>query len=122
MDDDFNSPSALAVLFDLSKAVNTLMSADIQPNRVTLETIDALYNELAGEVLGILPGKTDNKVDAKREEGLIQLLIDTRAKARQKKDFDTSDEIRDRMKAIVIILEDCKDRSTWELSQAAEDQ
>ena len=54
MDDDFNTPRAIATLFDLSREVNTLLNSDKPVSRATLEAIDGLYRTLGGDVLGIL--------------------------------------------------------------------
>ena len=118
MDDDFNSPAALAVLFDYSKRVNKLLSAEKQAARATLEEIDTLYQQLAGQVLGVLPKGTDSGTNAKREAGLIQILIDTRSQARLKQDFDTSDAIRKRLQDLGVILEDSKEDTTWKISRS----
>ena len=118
MDDDFNSPAALAVLFDYSKRVNKLLSAEKQAARATLEEIDTLYQQLAGQVLGVLPKGTDSGTNAKREAGLIQILIDTRSQARLKQDFDTYDAIRKRLQDLGVILEDSKEDTTWKISRS----
>ena len=116
MDDDFNSPAALAVLFDFGKSVNKLISTESLPARRTLEYIDGLYQKLAGEVLAVLPKDSVSNIDADRQTSLIQLLIDTRTQARQRNDFDSSDAIRDQMQSIGIMLEDSKDGTTWNLA------
>ena len=119
MDDDFNSASALAVLFDFSKRVNAILRSESQPSRSTLEAIEKLYKELAGEVLGVYPSNTIRSFDNKIESGLIQLLIDTRTQARQRKDFATSDAIRDQLVTIGVILEDGKEGTSWKLAPTA---
>ena len=55
MDDDFNTPQAIAALFDLGREVNTLLNSGQAVSRATLEAIDGLYRELGGDVLGIVP-------------------------------------------------------------------
>jgi len=113
MNDDFNAPAAIASLFDFSKAVNTLLNAETPPTRPALEAIDALYRELGGQVLGIIPEQAMSSVNAEREAGMIRLLIEMRAQARQRKDFPQSDAIRDRLRDLGVILEDGKEGTTW---------
>lgn len=113
MNDDFNAPAAIASLFDFSKVVNTLLNAETPPARPALEAIDALYRELGGQVLGIIPEQALSSVNAEREGGLIRLLIEMRAQARQRKDFAQSDVIRDRLKDLGVVLEDGKAGTTW---------
>jgi cysteinyl-tRNA synthetase len=113
MNDDFNAPAAIASLFDFSKVVNTLLNAETPPARPVLEAIDALYRELGGQVLGIIPEQALSSVNAEREAGLIRLLIEMRAQARQRKDFAQSDVIRDRLRDLGVVLEDGKEGTVW---------
>ncbi|MEK9164738.1 MAG: cysteine--tRNA ligase [Chloroflexota bacterium] len=115
MDDDFNTSAAFAVLFDFNKAVNTLLNADTPAARGALEAIDAFYGETGGQVLGVIPETASAAGDAEREAGLIRFLIELRAEARKRKDFATSDAIRNRLAELNITLEDGKDGTTWKL-------
>lgn len=115
MNDDFNAPAALAVLQDYTRAVNTLVNGDEPLAAASLEAIDALYNLLGGEVLGIVPDQMEESGSAEREEGLMRLLIDIRAQARQNKDWATSDQIRDQLKKLGISLEDRADGTIWKM-------
>jgi cysteinyl-tRNA synthetase len=116
MSDNFNTPVAISVLFELAKLANTLLAAEPPASRAALEAVDALYRELAGEVLGLLPkdGARSN-ANAEREATLIRLLIEMRAEARARKDFAASDRIRDQLKAAGVVLEDGKSGTTWKL-------
>jgi cysteinyl-tRNA synthetase len=113
MKDDFNAPAALATLQDLTRQVNTLLNEGPLHTKETLAAIDELYRQLGGQVLGIIPDKVVGGPSAEREEGLIQLLIDIRDKARADKDWATSDNIRDQLLALGIILEDRADGTIW---------
>ena len=115
LNDDFNAPAALAALFDLSRAVNTWLSADAAPSRAALELVDNFYRELGGQVLGVVPESAGgaNGANAEREAGLVRLLIALRAEARQRKDFALADAIRDRARELGVVLEDGKEGTTW---------
>ncbi|HLF01471.1 MAG TPA: cysteine--tRNA ligase, partial [Anaerolineales bacterium] len=76
MDDDFNTPVAMAGLFDFNKTVNTLLNGETPITRETLETIDTFYRETGGQVLGVIPDRVSASVDGAREAGLIRLLIE----------------------------------------------
>jgi cysteinyl-tRNA synthetase len=116
LNDNFNTPVAISGLFDLAKLTNTLLNAPEVPNRASLQAIDQLYRELGGQVLGIVPEQAAAaSADAEREAGLIRLLIDMRAEARQRKDFATSDQIRERLRALGVTLEDGKGGTTWKI-------
>jgi cysteinyl-tRNA synthetase len=97
MDDDFNTPQALAALFDLTKEVNTLLNSGEPVSLGTLEAIDGLYRELGGDVLGIIPDRLPEEAEAGLEGALVQILIDLRQEFRQAKDWAKADAIRDRL-------------------------
>lgn len=115
MDDDFNAPAALAVLQDLTRQVNTLVNEKGPHTHGTLSAINQLYRELGGDVLGIVPEQAEVSANAEREDGLIRLLIELRAQARAKKEWATSDQIRDQLKALGVVLEDRADGTIWKL-------
>lgn len=113
MNDDFNTPAAMAGLFDFNKTVNTLLNGEAPMPRETLEALEAFYHEVGGQVLGVIPNQTTGSVNAEREAGLIRLLIDLRAEARKRKDFAIGDSIRTRLSDLGVTLEDGKDGTTW---------
>lgn len=116
MDDDFNAPAALAVLQDLTKQVNKMLNEGSAQTVGTLTAVDHLFRELGGEVLGIIPDEAaGSSADANREAGMIELLITLRAQARANKDWATSDQIRDQLKALGVTLEDRADGTVWKV-------
>ncbi|GAB5493619.1 MAG: cysteine--tRNA ligase [Phototrophicaceae bacterium] len=116
MDDDFNTPQAIAVLQELTRDVNTLLNSDEEVGLTVLEAINATYNELGGDILGIIP-KTESAGGANeaRESALIQMMIDMRKNARANKDYAESDRIRDELANIGVILEDRADGTVWKI-------
>lgn len=119
MNDDFNTPQAIAVLFDFSRAVNQRLNADTKPGRGELEAIDTVFREYADQVLGVLPAKAAQveSIQSGLDAPLMQILIDVRTEARKQKLFALSDLIRDRLKALGIVLEDKKDGTEWKLQK-----
>src|SRR5690606_29702018 len=115
MNDDFNAPGALAVLQDLTRQVNTLINEGGPQTSGTLAAIDALFRELGGEVLGIVPEREEGGADAEREDGLVRLLIELRNQARANKEWATADTIRNRLKELGVVLEDRADGTIWKL-------
>ena len=111
MDDDFNVPEALAVLFDLAKAANKAKETGDQ------ERIKLLVNELVhlSKPLGLL--QQDPEVFLKSgvnvKESEIEALIDKREKARDSGDYSEADGIRDQLFEQNIILEDSKEGTFW---------
>jgi cysteinyl-tRNA synthetase len=113
MDDDFNAPLAVAALQELTRDVNSLLNGDAAVGLNTLKAIDDFYTETAGDVLGLIPGAEATTANAQREAGLVQLLIDMRARARKEKNFAESDRIRDELSGLGITLEDRPDGTVW---------
>jgi cysteinyl-tRNA synthetase len=116
MDDDFNSPAALAVLFDLTTEVNKLLNSDIKLSRGTLEAIEGTYQSLGGRVLGVVPDQFQQEANLELVDGLVKMLIEMRAEARAARDFGRADEIRDRLAALGVALEDRPEGTTWRLN------
>ena len=116
MDDDLNTPQALAVLFDFGREVNTLLNSSEPVTAASLEAIDDVYRSLGGAVLGIVPDQIASLVGAGAEAQLMELLIRLRAEARVRKDWAMADAIRNDLTRIGIALEDRLDGTTWRLS------
>ena len=116
MNDDFNSPAALSALQDLTRKVNTLLNEGEALSSGSLQAIDDLYRDLGGSVLGLVPDSAESNANAEREAGLIRLLIDLRAQARDNKEWATSDQIRDQLTELGVALKDGADGTTWTLS------
>jgi cysteinyl-tRNA synthetase len=121
MNDDFNTPRAIAALFDLSREVNILLNSGEAVSKATLEAIEGLYQSLGGDVLGLMfdaqaTGGT-SQADVDLVDGLVRMLIDTRQQARQARDWATSDAIRDQLAELGITLEDGPEGTRWRLSR-----
>ena len=100
MDDDLNTANAIAVLFDMVKAINTAFNESEPHSREILNQCSELLKKLGG-VLGILNKQVSTSPDAE-----IEQLIEQRQAARKNKDWATADAIRDRLASMDIILED----------------
>lgn len=113
MDDDFNTPEAIAVLFDLAKEINRVKSTDL----VQAHQYAATLIEL-GDVLGILQQSPDAFLKSTSGENnddvdLIEDLIIQRNQARADKDWAKADEIRDKFQQMGIVLEDKNGVTSW---------
>ena len=114
MQDDFNSPSAISVLFEMVKQINILKKKD------QLTHANALASELISlsNILGILSENPEeyftSGINLSNED--IEQAIERRNKARQEKDFELSDKIRDDLLKEGIILEDKGTKTIWKKS------
>ncbi|MGD2206712.1 MAG: cysteine--tRNA ligase [Anaerolineae bacterium] len=117
MDDDFNTSQGIAALFDLGREVNALLNTDQPVSRATLEAIDSLYRELGGEVLGIVPDDLAQEVGGGLVNDLLRLIIQLRQEARDARDWEKADVIRDRLAEMNIALEDGPEGTRWRLSR-----
>ncbi len=118
MNEDFNTAEAMAVLFNLTKEVNSLLNSEEEISKGTLSEIDSFYRIYGDNVLGIIPEKTaqhgSNDADAyKMEDNLIKALIDTRNDLRTSKNWELADKIRNRLSELGIIIEDKKEKAAW---------
>lgn len=129
MNDDFNTPQAIAVLFDLAHEVNTMLHNGTKLNRRVLQEIIMLMTELGGKIIGIFlekvtlqAGVLELKFDlppaklqpsASLENRLITLVLSLRDEARKEKLYKLSDQIRDGLLKLGITIEDRKEGTRW---------
>jgi cysteinyl-tRNA synthetase len=114
MDDDFNAPQAIAVIFDFVREANREIAGNENIDTLFFQKAKAALQETAQQVLGIihfddLSGGNGNSL----EKELIELLIDLRIKAKLEKNYALSDNIRDGLKKLGIVLQDGKDKTTF---------
>ncbi len=115
VDDDFNFPKGVAVIFDFVREVNREMQTDKEFKVEFYQSAKEFLVKTAEEVLGILDWKeleTPAVTDSKEDE-LIRLLIDLRANAKKEKNYALADEIRNRLGEMGIVLQDTKDGVTY---------
>lgn len=105
LEDDLNTPQALAVLFDLARAVNRARDAG-EPAGAARGALLEL-----GGVLGLgFAAASSGAADA---APFVELLIDVRASLRQARQFELADQVRDRLAELGITLEDGRDGTRW---------
>jgi cysteinyl-tRNA synthetase len=117
MDDDFNTAGALAALFDMSRDINRFLNSDAPVSRGTLASIDRIFRDLGGDVLGLIPddlGAQEGTADL--ASNLMALLVDLRNEYRTNKEYDKADAIRDRLVMLGVVLEDYPGGTNWYLS------
>jgi cysteinyl-tRNA synthetase len=114
MDDDFNTPQAIAVLFDLARELNQAFAREKNFTRASLEAVERWYEMHAGTVLGIKTGESRGAERSGTLVGpLVELLLEIRSEIRAQKLWALSDKIRDGLAGIGIGLEDKKTGTIW---------
>lgn len=109
MNDDFNTAKVLANLFELVPIINAIRDKHLSPNvlkATTLEMLQRYFHEYIENILGL---RDENAEDEGKLDGVLSLLIELRKEARAKKDYATSDKIRNQLQALGISLKDDKD-------------
>jgi len=107
MDDDFNTPLAIAALHELVKAINT--ARDNSANAEQLKSVQMMLRELTG-VLGL---QLKEKTGSSDVEAQVNALIVERNEARKQKQWALSDQLRDKLKELGVTIEDSKDGTKW---------
>ena len=114
MNDDFNSPKCMAVLFDLVTRINSYKDGHTHIEQLSTDTLNRLKKEMSDWVFEILGLKDEESTHGSDKlDGVMQLIIELRAQARGKKDFAVSDLVRDRLTKLKIMLKDSKDGTQW---------
>jgi len=113
MDDDFNTAVALSELFELARDVHTWEGRRLPPE--TWRAVGQTFDRLGGDVLGVVPRVYPQDAAAPKEllEPVVRLLIEMRAEARKARNYALADDIRNRLKAAGIQLDDRPEGTTW---------
>ncbi len=118
MDDDFNTPQAVAVIFDFTKEVNRVIAENENISKGFYSEVKDFLTKTAADVLGILDfNSLKAESDGKLEGELIELLIKIRQDAKNNKNFKLADSIRDELKDLGIQLQDSKDKTNYKISR-----
>jgi cysteinyl-tRNA synthetase len=112
MNDDFNTPVLVAHLFDAVRVIN---SANDGKENLTASDIDLLKKLMHNFVFDVL-GLKDESAGGQNTallDGVMKMILEIRAEAKAKKDFATSDKLRDTLAALGITIKDSKDGALW---------
>jgi cysteinyl-tRNA synthetase len=116
MSDDFSTAKALANMFEMVPVINSMKDKTIPVSALSPKTFELLQKQMKLFVEDIFGLKSVTEADNKKLQGVMQLLVDIRKEARAKKDFVTSDKIRNQLQRLGIALKDEKDGSiSWSI-------
>ena len=117
LDDDLNTPIVLAHLFEACSIVNRVNDGHAKATAEDIEALRRLFDTFLFEILGVSDDVVEggDKSALKPFEDAVDLLLDLRAQAKAKKDWATSDAIRDGLAQIGFNVKDTKDGFEWSL-------
>ena len=114
--DDLNTPIALSHIFDAVRLVNSAKAGELKLSKGDLETLTQLFDDIVFGVLGL---KDESAAESGKGQeivsGLMDMVLEERAKAKAAKDWAASDAIRDHLKALGITVKDTKDGAEWSI-------
>jgi cysteinyl-tRNA synthetase len=109
MNDDFGTAKVLANMFELVPVINSMKDKTIPVSAISGKTLDWLQKQFKTWIEDILGLGSVNEADSAKLQGVMQLLVDIRKEAKNKKDFATSDKIRNQLAQLGINIKDEKD-------------
>lgn len=109
MNDDFSTAKVLANMFELVPVINSMKDKTIPVSSLSADTFALLQKQFSVYIEDILGLKSVTEADHSRFSSVMQLLMDIRKEAKSRKDFVTSDKIRNQLAQIGILLKDEKD-------------
>lgn len=115
--DDFNTPKALARLFEVTPRINALHGGQIPPDQILPSTLVRLRETMSAllfDVFGL--AEEDQGTASATVNALMDLILDLRGRARASKDWPTADRIRDGLKEAGIVVKDGPEGSSWSAS------
>ena len=116
MDDDLNTPVVIGHLFDLCRIVNQVNDGTAKATAADLDKMKQLFQTFLFDIIGVLPPEAAaGSANLRPYEEAVDLLLQIRAESKAKKDWATSDLIRDRMAAMGFDVKDTKDGVEWKL-------
>ena len=108
MDDDFSTAKVMANMFEIVPVINSMKDKTIPVSAISKQTFELLQGSFKTWLEDIFGLKSVSEADNARLQGVMQLLIDIRKEAKGKKDFVTSDKIRNQLAQLGITLKDEK--------------
>lgn len=116
MNDDFNSPVLIANLFEGVRIINSVNDGKETLSKSDLELLKKTFHEFIFDVLGLKEEKSSSNND-ELTNNLMNLILEIRKEAKTKKDFTTSDKIRNALTKTNISIKDTKEGTTWEIEK-----
>lgn len=114
MNDDFNTPQLIAALFDATRIINLINDGKETISANDLDLLKTTFRTFTKDILGLYD-ETASSGNESLISGLMDTILTLRQEAKVKKDWATSDLIRDKLKSMGVQVKDTKDGATWSL-------
>jgi len=109
MNDDLNTAKVLANMFELVPVINSIRNGQIQPDAISTKTLELLKTYFTDYLEKIFGLREESAAGDQKLSGVVELLIDIRKDAKKRKDYATSDKIRNQLLELGIVIKDEKD-------------
>ena len=113
--DDINTPIALSNIFDAVRIINSAKAGQLKLDGSDTAALVQLFDDIVFGVLGLRDEESADGASSKVIGGLMEMVLEDRAKAKAEKDWARSDAIRDALKALGISVKDTKEGAEWTL-------
>jgi len=113
INDDLNTPIVIAHLFDAVRIINLVNDGREKLSAGDIDSLNGFLSTFVYEILGL---RNEEGGGNEKLSGVLTLLLDLRQEAKARKEWDTSDRIRDRLSALGITVKDRKDGYDWEIT------
>ncbi len=116
LNDDFNTPVLIANLFEGLKMIHALLAGKASIDAAGLAQLKQLFHDFTFEILGLQKQEAAANSQNDLLGQLIDMLCQMRVEAKQNKDWDTADKIRNQLTEMGVVIKDTKDGFEWELA------
>ena len=120
LDDDLNTPIVIAHLFEACRLINQVNDGTASATQADIDALKALFQTFLVDILGIstdIAGASEGNASLRPFEEAVDLLLEIRGEAKARKDWATSDLIRNRLAEIGFDVKDTKDGFEWSVKQ-----
>ena len=117
LSDDLNSPVAIASLFERVKMINSVINGTDTINEEDSQDLRSFFHTVIFDVLGLVDEKEEKGGKDKVLNEVVELLLNLRMEAKEKKEWQTADRIRDGLNSMGIEVKDTKDGFEWKLKK-----
>ena len=113
MNDDLNTPVAMAHLFDAVRMINLVSDGKEKLSAEDIKSLAVIFKTFVHDIFGL---RAEEEGGNEKLAGVMALLLDMRQEAKERKEWSVSDRIRDRLSELGITVKDRKDGYDWEIT------